>query len=303
MVTRCTPNARWHLAYLLLGVLLFTLPVYSQISVKSSAPQIVVRQNAPWIAGVNGLGNIYNVYVAANTTGLCLQFDNLDSVSHTLTLGAFISSDQTPSTGPGGASGVVGQSVQISPASAGSVTITTGASSKFYIPVSGSSFAQVTVTVGGAAGTNNAGNFSIAQLQYPANGCPEVFGSQVTPAVMFPCNTSITAQVGTASTSKLVNLSGIKAGASVHVCSYQLSIGGAAVTAASNLFVAGTGATCGTGTTSLWRIRSGTTTAQNFALASAAQSELFETPAGLDLCYTDAGTTAGTEVSVSFAIY
>jgi hypothetical protein len=125
--------------------------------------------------------------------------------------------------------------------------------------------------------------FTSAQTTLP------VLASQVD-----PCSTSqkivIPITISTATTTQLLALS---AGKAIYVCSGLLTIAGSATTAGSIVFEYGTGASCGTGTTTLTGAMAGSTTAGTPTVLpiNGGGGSTLGTVAGQALCALSAGTT------------
>lgn len=113
------------------------------------------------------------------------------------------------------------------------------------------------------------------------------------------CDGSASAVVATGTTVKL--LSNDNAAYAIHVCTFNVTISGAAVARTTSTMIYGTGATCGTGTVTAARYANGAT---DFSLAvNGAGGELYgnATANGKSLCYTDGGTTAGSTVNITYS--
>lgn len=283
-------KARWALP--LLAALLLSLPVFAQqdIVIANSGPYFIIANNAA--VGVSGVGGLNNNFIISPSPawsgGFCLQAQNTSagvSVAATLTISQAANPQTTIFTG---------NTNQWRTSARIFINLAPNGNQLYYIPVSGASR-----YVFGFTGSAGGGPVNIAAVQSPS-GCLSGFNNGTgLSALAFNCTLATQQTVATATTVKLVATNGL---AAIHICSYSVSVGGAAVAAATNLFISGTGATCGTGTSNLWALRTGTTTAQQFSMI-AANGQIFQNVNGDDLCYTDAGTTAGSIVSISYAIF
>lgn len=289
------------------------IPCYAQngnaINMSGVSPVINVQSGNWTTTGQpNSLANSYRFIPLRDTTGACLYIINNDTVSHTAALASFISGNpsqsQTAATVAANAAGWILTANY--PGTGTNQTLTTGTTGVWYFPISGAALVEFKVVTGGGAGASDNGVASVVQM---TNGAlcqltQPIAGSVTTLVPFFPfsCNQSATFSVASGATQKLVAIAA--AASLVHVCSYHVTVGGAAVAAVTNLFVSGTGATCGAGSNTVWRIQTGLLTAQNFPLSAGGNSQLFSTAVkGDDLCYTDATTTAGSIVDISFAIF
>lgn len=260
------------------------------ININTIGPYYTLATNANVTAsGPGGLLNNFIISPASNPgVPFCLQFtSNAGSPSATLTVSQIADPSVTTYTG---------NTAPWKVAATLFVTANSGGSNLYYIPVSGAARYVFSFSNGVVATTAN------INLVQSSSGCLSGFVSNTgLSALNFNCTLVANATVATATTVKLVSNAAVGL-PSVHICSYSVTLGGAAITAATNLFVSGTGATCGTGTTTIWQLRTGTTTSQAFSM-SAGNGQLFQTGLGNDLCFTDAGTTTGSIVSISYAVF
>lgn len=111
---------------------------------------------------------------------------------------------------------------------------------------------------------------------------------------------SVAVSIASATTTQVVALSGSKI---VYVCMWTLTINSSATTASSVVFEYGTGASCGTGTTTL----TGAMGTENAAAGAGMllvngpfSGSAFQTPAGNALCLLTAGTTVALHGQITF---
>lgn len=287
-------------AQLLIGLGILASACFAQDRIiANSGPYFTLTRNAsPGSSGGTGLNNNYIVNPSpAYQGGFCFQAINKHAVNQAVfTVTVFQSSDSAITT-------FTGNTLNWLQSTAFVVTVNNLASTSFFIPISGG--AKYTFQVTGAS---TAGGPVDLVVQQTTGGCAPSAGSPgalwpngTVASVPYDCSNSTRLSVATGTTAKLVNATGAGTALfAIHVCAYSITVNGAA-TASLGSFVSGTGATCATNQTTQWAVKTGTTNGQVAALASSKQ--LFATKIGEDLCFTDSGSTTGTEVDISYAVF
>lgn len=295
-------GGRWWGDYLMKKLfLLFALlcgMASAQVDIINSdiGPYHVLGRNlVPASSGVGGLLNNFIFTPLNPNQGVCLYLINDTSTPAT---GVGLTMSQTGDPGVSKFAGNTGKWIQINTQSLGSLTGTFS----YYVQPSGA--ARIAISSGGSGATT-------MDLIAVETGS----GSQCGPSSAYAlhCPFSVTVAVASGATTLVIGgdgAGGRPARVGIHICSYHLSVAGATVAAAHNAFKAGSGATCGGATATIWQIDTGATEDQ-LMLSAAPGGQLFETnlafsPSAqiggpnLNLCYTDGGTTAGTKVNVTY---
>ena len=268
-------------------VALLSLLSFADINVRASGPYIDLARGANWSgSGVGGFNNTYIFSPQSAEQGVCVYVYNNDAVNgYTPNFIVFQTGDQSVNTYTGNTS----KWIQL--LATGTLSIPASGSVQFFFKTTGA--ASVAIQSGG--GAVNTGTVDLLAVQ-TQQGC----GQRVnTPA---SCTNTKSVSVATATTGVILANTGSPT--SIHVCSYQLLIGGpaAAVTTSTGAFKQGTGAACGTGTVTIFSFPNGNGTAQQFTMP-AGYGEIFEVGPSINLCYTDGGTTNGTMVNITYSLY
>jgi hypothetical protein len=234
--------------------------------------------------------------------GACLYVtpNPVDANAHALTLATWVTGDQTAASGAGIDFGTTQTNGKWTPVGGINIKLpaNNGSPSAYWVPYNGA--ATIVLVLNGGTG---AGTFDVFVVE---SDTPCLGGANSTRAggqVPVYCDGSVSFVVATGATTKILSNDGT--GYGVHICAISITIAGATVTAGTNLIVYGTGATCGTSSNTAARYANGTST---FTFAqNGAGGELYgnqaNSLAGRSVCYTDGGSTAGSNVNVTFAVY
>lgn len=275
---------------------LFSLPAFAlnEINIIQTGPYITLARNVAWAGnGLSGFNNAYIFTPSSPDTGICIYVQNLDTSVHTFTLSAIQTGDPSVSSfnnNPGAWNNL--------PAIGGGSTIRVAAGTVFgstrilYTQAAGAAKLAI-LAQGGTA----AGNVTLTIVQ-SKNSCGQDFQYPTYGTI------SLSQTVSTGTTTKLVSNDNGPFG--VHVLGITLSVGGATVTAGTSSLIYGTGATCGTGTQTAFKVAYGTTGVQISAYGGG--NELFPqpnqtTPDGDSVCLVDSGSTAGTVVNMTYSFF
>jgi hypothetical protein len=290
------------LLILLSAIICMATPVV--IPITTIGPYLTLVSNQPWTSSGNpGFNNIFTFTPISPNIGVCINVNNLNfSGTNDAQIDVFQTND--PSSIPNDPDYstkwvhtnffYVNSTNTIPPGNG------PGSSRQLQYLFQAGGAARIAVRFASGSGTGNVG-VTISQSQY---GC----GIRYTVPVYCRYSTSVVIPTGT--TVKVVSNDG--SGFAVHVCSFDVTIAGATIAAASNTFTLGTGATCGSGVNIVEQFANGTTpfllvregAGNEFWAAPFINSEsAFQVAAGQSLCYTDGGTTAGTDLNITWDIF
>ena len=240
-------------------------------------------------SGRGGIGNNYMLNAIPGYSGVCLYINDTTAPGSTfaLTANAVYTGDQT----------IPPQNISFVAAYPNTVInyqflngLTDQPGYWWNIPAA----AQIMITIG--VTNSSITDVGTAYVVFSNSPCG------LRPPTPIFCNSSAFGDAATATTILLV--SAPSGGQTIHVCSYTISgPGGISTTSAAlNFTYTTTISNCTGASTTLWHLTSPSGLAPNFELQAGA-SEIFETPQLEELCYSDSGSTTGSSVSVSYAIF
>lgn len=296
---------RHRVGHSLLGAALVLLPCFSfaaqDINVPGGGPIRVAARNVTWAGtGPNGFNNNYIFVPNRDYTGACISIVNADPNPHAFVVAALGSPDPAVTTYTTTTS--LWNSEPDTSLPSGFTNPSVLASGVFSFHVRTAGYSRIVIPLSGGTGAGTASIFIVEDLSItpcvssPANVQP---GIDPNVPLIVQCDQSATLAVPFATTSALVaSLGGPE---KVYICAYSISVETAVTTVGTLNFLSGTGATCGTGTATVWSvtlpIAVGSTTALGAGLGT-----LFHTNVD-QLCLENNTAIAGSvRVNISYAI-
>lgn len=276
------------LRYLLPMFLVTCALAQIDIQVGGIGPIRDITRNATWAAsGVGGLNNSFIFTPNFTNESICVFIANNDTSTHSgFTIKWFGTGDQNVSTYQGN----TGKWNPLGPTN-GTAFPQVLASSVTTVSVQSQAVSKVALVISGGGGAGTA-NLTLVESQ-TGSGCGNI------PVGPIPCPSMGTLNVPVSTTALMVPA---VAGQAVYICTLQITAG-AAYTASTMSMLAGTGATCGTGTLTSWNLFVSTSTPDYIFMASptgittrysAATADL----AGDGLCFQNGAT--GQTINLSF---
>jgi hypothetical protein len=231
------------------ALVIFSLPLFAQqdIRILQTGFAKTLASNATW-TGV-GLGTLSNNYIytpTPNTTGACISIQNNDASAHDVSIGVW-------------GTGTSNNQVPFGTAHAAWYPLPTNLpSSNPQVPASGtqnffgfySGSAQVAIVIAGTSGAGTASIFIVeSSSPNPCQGGPiNVFGG-AGPSSLLACDRTAYVQATASGTVSAIPSPG--AGFRILICGFTATTS-AALTGNGYTLIRGTGATCGTGTATMW---------------------------------------------------
>jgi hypothetical protein len=254
------------------------------ITINQIGPYFDIARGVTWnVSGIGGYNNNYIFTPQSPEQGVCIYVYNNDTVN------TYSASFIVLETGDQQTSKYTGNTARwFQILSTGPITIGPAGTTQFFFKTSGA--ARAVIATGG--GTGNAGTMDMVAVQ-TQQGCGPRSNSPVS------CTLVKSQVIPTATTVTFIANS--TNATSIHICSYSVTIGGATVAAATSAFIQGSGVNCATAPITVWRLANGPVNTV-FQLSGGA-GEIFEVGPSLNICYTDGGTTAGSTLSVSYALF